>query len=123
MGVGGWVKFFSKKSQFQFGNFENPGGVSIFEKCPNLNYFAYILQYYLYKKCLKFKKSWIWSEGGGFEFLKKFWNSKMSELSEGGAVKPNWEFVQFSRFFIVTPPLIQLNKSNLTNPTKITYLT
>ena len=35
----------SWKSQFQFGNFENPGeGVSIFQKCPNLNYFAIMLQ-------------------------------------------------------------------------------
>ena len=25
-------------SQFQFGNFENRGGVSIFHKCPNFNY-------------------------------------------------------------------------------------
>ena len=25
-------------SQFQFGNFENIGGVSIFQKCPNFNY-------------------------------------------------------------------------------------
>ena len=24
--------------QFQFGNFENRGGVSIFQKCPNFNY-------------------------------------------------------------------------------------
>ena len=38
------------------------GGGSIFQKCPNLNYFAIILQYYLYKKCRKIK---IWSEGGG----------------------------------------------------------
>ena len=37
---GGGVNFFSKMSQFQFGNFKNPGGVSIFQKCPNLNYFA-----------------------------------------------------------------------------------
>ena len=30
-------------------------------KCPNLNYFAIILQYYLYKKCLKLKNVPIWS--------------------------------------------------------------
>ena len=46
----------SRMSKFQFENFENRGGgVSIFQKCPNINYFASILQYYLYKKCLKFK--------------------------------------------------------------------
>ena len=33
---GGGLKFFSKKSQFQFGNFENPGGVSIFQNCSSL---------------------------------------------------------------------------------------
>ena len=70
------------------------------------NYFAIILQYYLYKKCLKFKKFWIWSEGGGSEVFKKFWNSKSSELSEGGGVKPNWEFFpNFPVFFLVMAPL------------------
>ena len=29
---------------------KNLGGVSIFQKCLNFNYFAIILQYYLYKK-------------------------------------------------------------------------
>ena len=43
---------------------------------------------------------------GGVEFLKKFWNSKMSELSEGGGVKPNWEFVpNFSAFLQWRLPL------------------
>ena len=34
---GGGVKK-TEMSQFQFGNFENRGGVSIFQKCPNFNY-------------------------------------------------------------------------------------
>ena len=53
---GGGGNFFSQKSpNFNFGTSKIQGGVSIFQKCPNLNYFAIILQYYLYKKCLKFK--------------------------------------------------------------------
>ena len=32
---GGWVEKTDENSQFQFGNFENPGGVSIFQKCLN----------------------------------------------------------------------------------------
>ena len=54
---GGGLKKTDENSQFQFGNLKNLGGVvSIFQKCLNFNYFAIILQYYLYKKCLKFKK-------------------------------------------------------------------
>ena len=30
--------YFSKMSQFQFGNFETEGRVFIFQKCPNFNY-------------------------------------------------------------------------------------
>ena len=48
-GVGG--KFFFKKVPILIGNFVDP----ILQKCPNFNYFAIILQYYLYKKCLKIK--------------------------------------------------------------------
>ena len=103
---GGGVNFFSKKSQFQFGNFAHPGGVSIFQKCPNLNYFAIILQYYLYKKCRKIKNVWIWSEGGGSAIFKNVWNSKKSEISDGGGVKPIWEFFpNFSGFFLWWLPL------------------
>ena len=32
---GGGVEKTDENSQFQFGNFENPGGVSIFQKCLN----------------------------------------------------------------------------------------
>ena len=53
---GGGLKKTDENYQFQFGNLKNLGGVSIFQKCLNFNYFAIILQYYLYKKCLKFKK-------------------------------------------------------------------
>ena len=79
-------------SQFQFGNFENRGGVSIFQKCPNLNYFAFILQFHLYKKCLKFKNVPIWSEGGVNIFQKcpKFKN--VPKVGRGG-VNPNWDIV------------------------------
>ena len=41
------------------------GGVWISHIFPNLNYFAIILQYYLYKKCLHFKFFPISVEGGG----------------------------------------------------------
>ena len=48
-----------KKSQFQFGNLKNLGGGLNFSKMSEFqlfcNYFAIILQYYLYKKCLKIK--------------------------------------------------------------------
>ena len=42
----------------------------------------------------------------GSEFFKKFWNSKSSELSEGGGgVKPNWEFFpNFPVFFSDASP-------------------
>ena len=80
---GGGLKKTEENSQFQFGNLKNLGGGSQLFK--NV-WLSIILQYYLYKKCLKFKKFWIWSEGegGGSEVFKKFWNSKSSELSEGG---------------------------------------
>ena len=54
--MGGGIKTTDENSQFQFGNLTNlGGGVSIFQKCLNFNYFAIILQYYLYKKCLELK--------------------------------------------------------------------
>ena len=54
---GGGVKKIRRKFPISIWEFEKPrGGVSIFQKCLNFNYFAIILQYYLYKKCLKFKK-------------------------------------------------------------------
>ena len=43
---------------------------------------------------------------------------KKSEISDkgGGGVKPNWDIIpKFSRFWIMTPPLIQpFNQKNLT---------
>ena len=45
-----------RKFPISIWEFDKPRGVSIFQKCLNFNYFAIILQYYLYKKCLKFKK-------------------------------------------------------------------
>ena len=66
---GGEVKKTDENFQFQFGNLKN---LSIFQKCLNFNYFVIILQYYLNKKCLKFKKFWIWSEGRGLEFSPNF---------------------------------------------------
>ena len=81
----------TEMSQFQFGNFENRGGgVSIFQKCPNLNYFAIILQFCLYKKCMKLKKVPIWSEGGVniFQNCPKF---KNVPKVGGGRVNSNWE--------------------------------
>ena len=82
------------------------GGVSIFQKCPNLNYFAIILQYYLYKKCRKIKNFWIWSEGGGQQF------SKMSEIQKslkfpmgGGGQAYLGIFPKFFRFFLWWLPL------------------
>ena len=78
-------------------------GVSIFQKCLNFNYFATILQYYLYKKCLKFKKFWIWSEGGGVGSFhkvlkfKKFWIFWSSLIGN---------FTQIFPFFLVMPPLM-----------------
>ena len=54
-GVGGLKN--RRKFPNSIWEFEKPrGGVSIFQKYLNFNYFAIILQYYLYKKCLKFKK-------------------------------------------------------------------
>ena len=68
-GVG--VNFFSKKSLYHFGNYDNPGGSQFFKNVP----ISIILQYYLYKKCLKIKNVWIWYKGG-----QQF--SKMSETQK-----------------------------------------
>ena len=55
---------------------------------------------------LNFKHFWIWSEGGGSEFFHNFWNSKYSELSEGGGGSSLiGNFSQIFPFFLVTPPL------------------
>ena len=66
------------------------GGVWIFHIFPNLNYFAIILQFCLYKKCLKFKNVPIWSEGGVniFQNCPKF---KNVPKVGGGRVNSNWE--------------------------------
>ena len=54
--MGGRGKIFFKKVPISIWELrKSKGGVSIFQKCPNLNYFAIILKYYLYKKCLKIK--------------------------------------------------------------------
>ena len=77
------------------------------QKCPNFNYFAIILQYYLYKKCRKIKNVWIWSEGGGSAIFKNVWNSKKSEISDGeGGSSLFGNFSQiFPVFFFMMAPL------------------
>ena len=73
----------TEMSQFQFGNYENRGGGSLFFKNVPISMIWWCnLQYYLYKKCLTFKNVPIWSEGGS-TFFKNVWNSKMSQRSEG----------------------------------------
>ena len=47
---------------FNLGTSNIQGGISIFQKCPNLKYFAIILQYYLYKKCRKIKNFMAYSQ-------------------------------------------------------------
>ena len=45
------------------------------------------------QKCLNLIRG-----GGGSAIFKNVWNSKKSEISEGGGVKPIWEF--FPNFFV-----------------------
>ena len=95
---GGGGKFFFKKVPISIWELcTSRGGVSIFQKCPNLNYFAIILQYYLYKKCRK---------------IKDVWNSKKSEISDGGGVKPIWEFFPHFSVFFMMAPLRECSKIN-----------
>ena len=51
--------------------------------------------------CSQFQTFLNLVRGGGSEFFNNFWNSKSSELSEGGGgIKPNWEFFpNFPVFF------------------------
>ena len=89
---GGGVEKKQKCPNFNLGILKTEGGVSIFQKCPNLNYFAFILQFHLYKKCLKFKNVPIWSEGGGQHFSKMSQIQKCPKGRKGG-VNPNWDIV------------------------------
>ena len=52
-----------------------------------------ILQYYLYKKCLKFKNVPIWSEGGVSIFQKCLKFKNVPKGGGGRGVNPNWDIV------------------------------
>ena len=76
-----------------------------FQKCPNLNYFAIILHFYLYKKCLKFKNVPIWSEGGGQHFSKMSQIQKCPKGRKGGGSTLIWTLSQiFSIFYFDGSP-------------------
>ena len=106
--MGGRGKIFFKKVPISIWELrKSRGGVLIFQKCPNFNYFAIILQYYLYKKCLKIKNVWIWSEGGGGQQF-----SKMSEIQKSlkfpmgrGGQAYLGIFPKFFRFIFMMAPL------------------
>ena len=69
--------------------------VWIFHIFPNLNYFAIILQYYLYKKCLHFKFFPISVEGGGGHRKSNFsqiQNSPHYPRGRGGGGKKIMDF-------------------------------
>ena len=71
---GGSKKKQTKIPNFNLGIWKTEGGGLNFSEMSEFqlfcNYFAIILQYYLYMKCLKFKIVLIWSEGGGSAFSK-----------------------------------------------------
>ena len=67
------------------------------------------MQYYLYKKCLKFKNVPIWSEGGVNIFQKCLKFKNVPNVGGGGGVNPNGDIVpNFLAFLFIRLPLIQL---------------
>ena len=79
----------------------------MFQKCPNFSYFAIILQYYLYKKCLHFKFFPISVEGGVIEnqIFPKF--KIVHIILGGGGVQENYGlFPQFVTFPFWIAPII-----------------
>ena len=81
------------------------GGVSIFQKCPNLNYYAIILQYYPYKKCRKIKNFWIGSEGGGLAIAKmsEIQKSLIFPMGVGSSLFENFSQIFQFFFFMMAP--------------------
>ena len=88
------------------------GGVWIFHIFPNLNYFAIILQYYLYKKCLHFKFFPISVEGGGVIENQIFPKFKIVQIIlGGGGVKKIMDFFHnLWHFLFGRLPLVNMNK-------------
>ena len=103
----GWVgNKKTKMSQFQFGNFENRGGGSLFFKNVPISIILQLFCNITFIRNVWKSKMSEFDPRGGSAIFKNVWNSKKSEISDGGGVKPIWEFFpKFFRFFFMMAPL------------------